>query len=75
MTDEISSAIRRDRPLSHWISVLIIAVLFVFAGAAALAPRLMTVDGDTARRIAAGGILVATYLALAIAADVIDWTV
>ena len=74
MTDEISSAIRRDRPLSHWISVLIIAVLFVFAGAAALAPRLMTVDGDTARRIA-GGILVATYLALAIAADVIDWTV
>jgi Na+/H+ antiporter NhaD/arsenite permease-like protein len=66
VTGEIPSAFGRDRPLSHWVSRLVIAVLFVFAGAAALAPRLMPGDEDTARRVAAGSIFAASYFALAI---------
>ncbi len=65
VTGEILFAFRRDR-LSHWVSRLVIAVLFVFAGAAALAPRLIPSDEDTARRVAAASIFAVSYLALAI---------
>ena len=54
------------RPALHWLSLAVIAALFVLAAAAALAPRLMPGNEETARHIAAGGIFAASYLALAI---------
>jgi len=66
VTGEIPPAVGRDRQLSHWVSRLVIAILFVLAGAAALAPRLMPGNEDAARRVAAGSIFAASYIALAI---------
>lgn len=48
------------------ISLALIAALFVLAAAAALAPWAMPGNDAAARRIAAGGIFAASYLALAI---------
>jgi Na+/H+ antiporter NhaD/arsenite permease-like protein len=47
-------------------SLTVVALLMLLALAAAAAPWLLPDDGGTARRIAAGGIFVASYLALAI---------
>lgn len=66
MGAEMPSPSGRDRPLAHWASLAVIVALFVLAAAAALAPRLMPANDESARRIAAGGILTASYLALAI---------
>ena len=51
---------------ARWISLALIAALFVLAAAAALAPWAMPGNDAAARRIAAGGIFAASYLALAI---------
>jgi Na+/H+ antiporter NhaD/arsenite permease-like protein len=48
------------------LSLIAIVVLMGLAALAAVAPRLMPAEGDTARRIAAGGIFLGSYLALAI---------
>ncbi len=48
------------------VSLLAIAGLMVLAGLASVAPRVMPGEGDAARRVAAGGIFLASYLALAI---------
>jgi len=66
MAAGMSTTSGRDRPVAHWVSLAVIASLFVLAGAAALAPRLMPGNDGTARHIAAGGIFAASYLALAI---------
>ncbi len=59
---------RGDRPASFGplISLAGIVALTALAIAAALAPRLMPSEDLGARRLAAGGIFIASYLALAI---------
>src|ERR1700733_12267367 len=47
-------------------SLTVIALLMLVALLAAAAPWLLPDDGGTARRVAAGGIFVASYLGLAI---------
>jgi Na+/H+ antiporter NhaD/arsenite permease-like protein len=49
-----------------FVSLIGIVALIGLAGIAALAPRLMPREGPEARQLAAGGIFVASYLALAI---------
>ena len=56
----------RPRPLAHWASLIAVAALIAVALAAALAPLVMPANDANARRLAAGGIFAASYLALAI---------
>ena len=56
----------RPRPLAHWASLIAVAALIAVALAAALAPFVMPANDANARRLAAGGIFAASYLALAI---------
>ncbi|MGH7042348.1 MAG: anion transporter [Acetobacteraceae bacterium] len=51
---------------ARWVSLALIAALIVLAAATALAPWVMPGNDTTTRRIAAAGIFVASYLALAI---------
>ncbi len=53
------------RPFTHWLGLVLIVLLLALAAAAALAPWLLPADRALARKLAAGGIFAATYLALA----------
>jgi Na+/H+ antiporter NhaD/arsenite permease-like protein len=66
VTSEMPSTAGRDRPFSHRVSRVVIGVLFLFAVAAALAPRLMPGNEEAAHRIAAASIFASSYLAVAI---------
>ncbi|HSU04002.1 MAG TPA: SLC13 family permease, partial [Acetobacteraceae bacterium] len=56
----------RSSPIAAVISLAIVGALMVLAALAALAPRIMPGEEAAARRIAAGGIFAASYLALAL---------
>jgi Na+/H+ antiporter NhaD/arsenite permease-like protein len=64
--DTLSPAARARSGAARPVSLALIAVLIVLAATAALAPWAMPNDEAAARRIAAGGIFAASYLALAI---------
>ena len=66
MASDAQAAARPRGTAARWISLGLIAALIVLAAAAALAPWLLPDDLALARRIAAGGIFSASYLALAI---------
>src|ERR1700678_3272088 len=53
-------------PVQELVSLTVIALLMLLAAVAAMAPWLLPDHGGTMRRVAGGGIFLASYLALAI---------